>query len=255
MSVAPPIEVFPVRTPTLPPATHTNCYRVGRTLIDPASPYPDEQERLAEWAGEVERIVITHHHGDHVGGVADLAQRTGAPVYAHRDARVDFRVDVRLKDDEVIDAGAASLRCLHTPGHADGHLAFQLDDSGEIIAGDLVAGVGTIVLVQPEGNLAVYLASLARVGAIATRLWPAHGLSVGLDVLEHYIRHRHMRTGQFETCLRSRGRATPIDIAATVYAGIPGVDFGFAALQVATHLTWLEGEGRIRRDGDAWVPV
>ncbi len=249
------IDVLPVRTPTLPPATHTNCYRVGRTLIDPASPYPDEQARLASWAGPVERIVITHHHGDHVGGVADLAARTGAPVYAHRDARVDFAVDVRLEDGDVLDTGAGRLRCLHTPGHADGHLAFQLDDGGEIIAGDLVAGVGTIVLVQPEGNLAVYLASLARVGALATRLWPAHGPPVGPETVGHYIRHRRMRTGQFEESVRARGRATPVEIASDVYAGIPGVDFTFAALQVATHLRWLEDEGRVRKDGAAWVPV
>jgi glyoxylase-like metal-dependent hydrolase (beta-lactamase superfamily II) len=243
------IDCLPVRTPTLPPATHTNCYRVGDTVIDPASPWPDEQASLAAWCGPIARILLTHHHPDHVGGVADLVARTGAVVWAHRDAAVPFTVDRRLEDGDVVDTGGGRLRCLHTPGHADGHLAFQLDDSGEVICGDLVAGVGTIVLVPPEGDLEVYLASLSRVGTVATRLWPAHGPPVPGDTTERYIAHRHMRTAQFEAVL-AEGSASPQQIAAAVYAGIPGVDFAFAALQVRTHLAWLAARGRaLERDG------
>lgn len=249
------IECLPVRTPTLPPATHTNCYRVGRTVIDPASPYPDEQERLADWAGAVERIVITHHHGDHVGGVADLARRTGAPVFAHADARVAFPVDVRLEDAAEIDTGAGTLRAWHTPGHADGHLVFELVGTGEVIAGDLVAGIGTIVLVPPEGDLAQYLASLERVRRFASRLWPAHGPPVPPETLDHYVQHRHLRTAQFEASLRARGGATPEEIAEDVYAGIPGVDLAFAAMQVRTHLAWLAAQGRAMSDGGHWRPA
>lgn len=249
------IEVFPVRTPTLPPATHTNCYRVGRTVIDPASPYPEEQERLAGWAGAVERIVITHHHGDHVGGVADLARRTGAPVFAHNDARVDFDVDTRIGDAAEIDTGAGVLRAWHTPGHADGHLVFELVGTGEVIAGDLVAGIGTIVLVPPEGDLERYLDSLERVRAFATRLWPAHGPPVPPETLDHYARHRHMRSAQFEASVRARARATPEEIARDVYSGLPGVDLSLAAMQVRTHLAWLAARGRVVPDGDHWLPA
>lgn len=249
------IDVLPVRTPTLPPATHTNCYRVGRTVIDPASPYPDEQERLAEWAGAVERIVITHHHADHVGGVADLARRTGAPVCAHADARVGFEVDVWLDDGAEIDTGAGVLRAWHTPGHADGHLVFELTGTGEVIAGDLVAGIGTIVLVPPEGDLARYLTSLERVRGFASRLWPAHGPPVPPETLDHYVQHRHLRTAQFEASLRTRGRATAVEIAGDVYAGIPGVDLSFAAMQVRTHLAWLAERGRAVPEGEHWRPA
>jgi glyoxylase-like metal-dependent hydrolase (beta-lactamase superfamily II) len=246
------IDVLPVRTPTVPPATHTNCYRVGRTVIDPASPYPDEQARLAAWLADgVDRIVLTHHHVDHIGGVVDLAARTGAPVYAHADARMPFPVDVRLEDDDVLDTGAGHLRCLHTPGHADGHLCFLLEETGEIIAGDMVAGTGTIVLLPPEGHLATYLASLERLLPLATTLLPAHGPAIpdGVGLVRHYIAHRHARTAQVEAALAD-GPRDPRGIAAAVYAGVPGVDLALAAAQVRTHLSWLVEHGRVRAIGD-----
>ncbi|MDP2308316.1 MAG: MBL fold metallo-hydrolase [Pseudomonadota bacterium] len=244
------IDVLPVRTPTVPPATHTNCYRFGRVVIDPASPYPDEQERLASWAEGVDTILLTHHHLDHVGGVADLVARTGAKVYAHTDARVAFPVDVRLEDGDVIDTGAttgaARLRCLHTPGHADGHLCFLDEQTGDIVAGDMVAGFGTIVLIEPEGHLATYLGSLSRLLPLAGRLLPAHGpvLESGPAVLRQYIAHRHARTEQIAAALAG-GPRDPMGIAAIVYAGVPGVHLGLAAVQVRTHLTWLIERGRV----------
>src|SRR5438067_1163619 len=96
---APAIRCLPVRTPTLPPATHTNVYVVGEgalAVVDPASPWADEQERLDGWlddlaatgVGRVEEILLTHHHVDHVSGAAHLpARRAGAGGTGGRRAR------------------------------------------------------------------------------------------------------------------------------------------------------------------------
>src|SRR5262245_24659407 len=95
LPVAPGIRVLALRTPTLPPAAHTNAYVVGpaqgpQLVIDPGSPYPDQQSVLehaivaeADAGRPLAMILLTHHHGDHVGGAAALAARFGVPIAAH----------------------------------------------------------------------------------------------------------------------------------------------------------------------------
>lgn len=246
------VEVFPVRTPTVPPATHTNCYRVGGVVVDPASPYADEQGALAGGLGaRVDLILVTHHHPDHVGGVEDLRRRTGAPVWAHRDARLPFPVDGYVEDEQAIPTGAGTLRAVHTPGHADGHLVFLVEDTGDLIAGDLVAGVGTILLAPPEGHLGTYLASLERMVPRARRIFPAHGPAVedGPTLLRDYVAHRHVRTQQVARALGG-GPVDAQDIARIVYGGVPGVDLQLAAAQVRAHAEWLVEAGRARATAD-----
>jgi glyoxylase-like metal-dependent hydrolase (beta-lactamase superfamily II) len=173
-------------------------------------------------------------------------------VYAHADARLPFPLAGTLADLDRVDTGAGTLVALHTPGHADGHLAYQLEGTGEVICGDLVAGVGTIVLVPPEGDLAAYLASLARVRALATQLWPAHGPPQPAALADQYIAHRHLRTEQFRAVLHAQGPCTPEAIAAAVYAAVPGANVFLAALQVRTHLAWLAAGGEVVAEGDTW---
>lgn len=241
-----------VRSPTLPPATHTNCYRFGDLVIDPASPEPEEQERLARWAGPVRRVLLTHHHADHIGGVADLVARCGARVHAHPDSRLPFAFHP-VEDGEELETDDGRLRAWHSPGHADGHLAFELVGSGDFIVGDLVAGVGTIVLVPPEGHLRSYLASLARLRPHLRRVWPAHGPELPPESFDHYAAHRAMRSEQVYAALLE-GAADAVAVAARVYAGLPGVDPALAAVQVGAHLEWLREEGRVVLDAGRFRP-
>jgi ribonuclease/clavin/mitogillin len=259
--VAPGVRVFPVRTPTLPPATHTNAWVLGHrrvVVVDPASPYEPEREALANALDRVEvaAIFLTHHHQDHVSGAVDLQTRTGAPILSHAQTAglVPFPVDEVLDEDAAlpVDDGEP-WQLLFTPGHAPGHLCLRRDDT--IVAGDMVAGVGTIVLDPPEGELALYLLSLERLLRLdPARLLPAHGpvIAPGAPLLQHYIAHRHERTEQFRDALRVLGAASPDAIAAHVYTEIPPSFRGVAARQVLCHLLWLEGRGEVMREGEEW---
>lgn len=260
--VAPGLRVLPVRTPTLPPATHTNTYVVGDgalSVFDPASPWEDEQQRLIaaldvrlERGERVERIVLTHHHADHVGGAIvlkeQLAQRgLPVPIVAHP-ATTDLltglvAVDLPWHDGVILDCGGRDLQAHHTPGHAPGHLVFQDAESGAMIAGDMVAGVGTIAISPDDGHLGRYLASLERMRALqASVLLPAHGepLPHAETLLSFYIAHRHGRTEQMRLALKQLGNATPLDVATVVYAGeIDDRFLPLAAAQVLSHLLWM----------------
>lgn len=263
------VAVIPVRTPTLPPATHTNTWVVGEdalTVVDPASPYPDEQERLyraidAEIADgrTVRRLFLTHHHQDHVSGAADLQRRLAArgvrvPIAAHPVTR-DL-VAGHILVEELVEEGdelGPGLVARFTPGHAPGHLVLHHTVHGWVVAGDLVAGVGTIVLDPSEGDLQDYLDSLERVRAWSpSALLPAHGpvLEHAEMVLSFYVAHRHQRTEQIRAGLDRLGRATPLDLAPVVYPELPPTVHPVAAAQILTHLRWLERHGLARAEGD-----
>ena len=142
-----------------------NCYVIGDegtgagALVDPG----DEAARIAlavEQTGlEIDRILITHAHIDHVGAVAALVDEYACPVLMHAEAEPMLQqlptqammmglrfgkvpaVDRHIEDEEVLEVGALRLRALYTPGHAPGHLAFYVEGEGLVFSGDaLFAG-------------------------------------------------------------------------------------------------------------------
>jgi glyoxylase-like metal-dependent hydrolase (beta-lactamase superfamily II)/8-oxo-dGTP pyrophosphatase MutT (NUDIX family) len=260
----PGVVMVPLRTPTLPPATHTNAYLLGTdrlVLVDPGSPHRDEQDRLhAAVAAAAERlgrrltaIWITHHHPDHVGGVAAAAAAFGVPVAAHpataeRLVASGIRVNAFFHDGERQELGAGfHVRVVHTPGHARGHLAFLVEEDGTLLCGDLLSALSTIVIDPPEGNMAEYLASLERVRALKPRfLFPAHGpvLRDGERVLAQLIEHRRAREARILAAWRSGVHdAEAIVPLAYDEVEVPPPLRPIAARQVLAHLDHLREQG------------
>ncbi len=275
---APGLRVVALRTPTLPPATTTNCWLVGERdvwLVDPATPYADEQERffalLDRWVADGRRlagILVTHHHHDHVGAVVATSRRYELAVSAHaltlERLPSGFRAGRALADGDAIDLGRApdgrdgwTLRALFTPGHDRGHLAFVDERYGAALVGDLLSTVSTIVIDPPEGHLATYLASLRRLlDEPIELLCPAHGpVSAGArKLVRNYLAHRAMREGALVRALAAGARA-PDELVADVYADTPVELHGLARRSLAAGLEKLAEEGRARDDGGRWSLV
>jgi ribonuclease/clavin/mitogillin len=178
---------------------------------------------------------------------------------------VDERHDIPITpidDGDVIRTEGATLRALHTPGHAPDHLCYVLEEESAVFSGDNVLGVGTTVIPTESGDLVDYMRSLERIQAERPgRIYPAHGPAIedGVAKVGEYIEHRNQREREILAVL-ARGEAAVMDIVRVVYASYPETLHLAAAQSVTQHLLKLAREGRAQQLGGVspltatWMP-
>ncbi|MGZ5417687.1 MAG: MBL fold metallo-hydrolase [Nocardioides sp.] len=228
-------------------------------VIDPGPKIASHLDTVAEVAGDVAVVLLTHGHHDHSEAARSFAERMGCGVRAldptHRLGGEG------LVDGDVVSVDGLEVQVVGTPGHSSDSLSFVLPADRAVLTGDTVLGRGTTVVAHPDGKLGAYLDSLHRLHALAeardvTEVWPGHGPVIGdaLAVLDFYLTHRRARLDQVRAALEDlRTEPHPEGLSAEelprlvverVYVDVDPILWGAAELSVRAQIDYLHTHPR-----------
>lgn len=272
--VEPLVRRVLARNPSHFTFTGTQTYLVGAgtdlAVIDPGPDEADHVDAIIAAVGDarIAAIVCTHTHRDHSPAAGPLAARTGAPVIGcaplildddgpRADAAFDatYAPDRVLADGDTLSGDGWTLCAVATPGHTSNHLCYALDGTGVLFTGDHVMGWSTSIVAPPDGDMADYMASLARLHERDDRIYyPAHGPAVEKprQLVRGMIGHRKQRENQIVALLEKGVREIP-DMVRQMYKGVDQRLWPAAERSVLAHLIDLERRGSVARAGGGWA--
>lgn len=244
----------------------TQIYFVGdpnehMVMIDSGEPYRSWTRQILDYYNELGRprisaILITHGHGDHIGGLDRLQEVMDCPVRCHPKLaptlaqRLGEGCVIKLRSREVIPVGGnASLRALFTPGHEDDHVCYSLRADRVLFSGDNILGNSS----SSVRNLKQYLASLELMAQQKPDIiCPGHGQVVrnGTARIQWYINHRNQREEEVLKALKNGARTVDDAIDQVYPRNLRKNLRGAAARNIRTHLTKLQEEGKVE-EGEA----
>jgi glyoxylase-like metal-dependent hydrolase (beta-lactamase superfamily II) len=226
-------------------------------LVDPGGD-SDQLRRVVDEVG-IDHVIATHHHPDHVGGIAAYAEE--ATVWARRGWAEGFERASGVIPDRTFTAGmtietsTGTVEIIDTPGHAPEHVALCLGDS--FVTGDLAVAEGSVVVGAPDGDMRAYLTSLRRLYARnPERLYPGHGPVIDdpRATLERLIAHRLDRERRVRAAVED-GHETVEAVTDTAYDKDISAVADLARATVVAHLDKLAVEGTIRWGGQLARPA
>ncbi len=135
------IRLFPCLTDNFGYLIHDSATGATASVDAPeAAPIVKALEREG-WT--LTDILVTHHHGDHVGGISELKQKFGCRVVAPHDKSAKIaNVDLRVGQGDVVKIGDLLARVLETPGHTLDHISYVFDNEKALFAADTLFSIG-----------------------------------------------------------------------------------------------------------------
>ena len=238
----------------------TNTYLVGEKnpiLLDTGAGVPEYLPLLGDYLKHrawprPARILLTHRHRDHMGGVLQLREMfPGISVskLIHRDPELPGPME-NLADGATVRGDGVTLVAVYTPGHASDHLCYYLSEEKALFTGDLILGGTTTVIPPDDGDLGDYLASLKRLQTLdVKRIYPAHGpvIEDAPTKIQEYIDHRLMRERQILQALGD-GLHTIPEMVSRIYVDVSPALHHAAGMSVHSHLVKLKREGRVSEE-------
>ena len=247
----------------------TNTYLVGGgaanewAAIDPG-PLDDRHVEavLAAAPGPIRWVFVTHTHHDHSPATVMLAARTGAAVLGRlpdhpewQDA--SFTPGTRLVGGERFAlTDGATLRAIHTPGHASNHLCYLLEEERLLFTGDHVMQASTVVINPPDGDMAAYMDSRRSLTELDLDwLAPGHGflMAAPREAMESIIAHRLAREAKVLAAVREIGPASAEALLTRVYADVPLRLHPMALRSLTAHLLKLRRDGAVADTDAGWA--
>ena len=264
-TLAPGLRRLTAPNPGMMTGPGTNTYIVGTdalVVIDPGPDLPEHIAALTELAGpHLAWILCTHTHRDHSPAARELQRRTGAKVGgrpAPDDARHDesFAPERILADGDTISVPGVTLRAVHTPGHASNHLCFLWEERRLLFTGDHVMQGSTVVISPPDGDMAVYLASLERLLDFdIAHLAPGHGriIEEPHGEVKRLVAHRLKRERKVLAAVEDSGGGTLAELVKRAYDDASEKLHEVAQRSLHAHLIKLRDEGRVKVENGRWV--
>ncbi len=238
----------------------TNTYLIetaaGTVVLDPGPEnHPEHIEAIMrETGGNISHILISHTHHDHVGGLAELQDKCGAPSVGFKISGLDtFDADIKLSDGDSV----AGLAAIHTPGHALDHLCFGVPaKNGDrvLFSADHVMSWSTSIVSPPGGDMKAYFDSLDLLLKREDDVFlPGHGpaLRDPRALVKDLLIHRQLREQAIARKLQD-GPASTYTIMDTLYSQVDPRLRRAAERNVLAHLMKMEIEGKVVLDGDLW---
>ncbi|KAK1457891.1 metallo-beta-lactamase superfamily protein [Colletotrichum cuscutae] len=244
----------------------TNTYLVGtgsrRILIDTGEGKPSwiaaVKSTLEQEKATVEKVLITHWHHDHTGGIQQLLELSpSSEVFKNQPE--EGQSDISDGQKFVVDG--VSLTAVFTPGHTVDHMAFVLEEEDAMFTADNVLGQGTAVF----EDLTIYLNSLERMQSLFKgRAYPGHGpvIDNGPSKIQDYINHRKAREEQVIRTLRTARQGsniegdpyawTVMELVKVIYADVPEELHIPASGGVIQILGKLEKENKVVQSDERW---